>query len=123
MATTRIISLHGRNGQSIAQTLRDRINYAENPEKTDGGRLVSSYECLPEFAADEFAMNKYIYKVSTGKEQAPTKDVLAYMIRQSFKPGEVTPEEANRIGYDLAMEFTKGTHQFIVATHRQGPHS
>ena len=122
MATTRIISLHGRKGQSIAQTLRDRINYAENPEKTDGGRLVSSYECLPESAADEFAMNKYIYKVSTGKEQAPTKDVLAYMIRQSFKPGEVTPEEANRIGYDLAMEFTKGTHQFIVATHTDKAH-
>lgn len=76
MATTRIISLHGRKGQSIAQTLRDRINYAENPEKTDCGRLVSSYECSPETAADEFAASKYIYKAATGKEQAPEKDVL-----------------------------------------------
>lgn len=82
MATTRIISLHGRKGQSIAQTLRDRINYAENPEKTDGGMLVSSYECLPESAADGFAVSKYIYKASNGKEQAPEKDVLTYMIRQ-----------------------------------------
>lgn len=122
MATTRIISLHGRKGQSIAQTLRDRIDYAENPEKTDGGRLVSSYECLPETAADEFTISKYIYKASTGKEQAPEKDVLAYMIRQSFKPGEITPEDANRIGYDLAMEFTKGNHQFIVATHTDKAH-
>ena len=104
----------GRKGRSIAQTLRDRINYAENPKKTNGGRLVSSYECSPETAADEFAAGKCIYKASTGKEQAPEKDVLAYMIRQSFKPGEITPEDANRIGYDLAMEFTKGNHQFIL---------
>lgn len=122
MATTRIISLHGRKGRSITQTLRDRINYAENPEKTNDGRLVSSYECSSETAADEFAAGKYIYKASTGKEQAPEKDVLAYMIRQSFKPGEITPEDANRIGYDLAMEFTKGNHQFIVATHTDKAH-
>jgi len=61
-------------------------------------------------------------KPSPEKEQAPEKDVLAYMIRQSFKPGEITPEDANQIGYDLAMEFTKGNHQFIVATHTDKAH-
>lgn len=44
------------------------------------------------------------------------------MIRQSFKPGEITPEDANRIGYDLAMEFTKGKYQLIVATHTDKAH-
>jgi len=48
--------------------------------------------------------------------------VLAYQIRQSFKPGEITPEEANKIGYKLAMRFTKGGHQFIVATHIDKAH-
>ena len=33
--------------------------------------------------------------------------IIAYQIRQSFKPGEVTPEEANRIGYETAMRWTK----------------
>ena len=42
MATTRIISLHGRNGQSISQTLRDRINYAENPKK----RMAAGWSAL-----------------------------------------------------------------------------
>ena len=32
-------------------------------------------------------------------------------------PGEVTPEEANRIGYELGMSWTKGNHAFIVTTH------
>ena len=34
--------------------------------------------------------------------------MIAYQIRQSFKPGEVTLEEANRIGYETAMRWTKG---------------
>ena len=122
MATTRIISLHGHKGQTIDQTLHDRIDYAKNPDKTQGGRLVSSYECLPNTAADEFAMSKYLYGALTGKERPPSQDVLAYMIRQSFKPDEVTPEQANEIGYALAMEFTKGEHQFIVATHTDKQH-
>ena len=42
-------------------------------------------------------------------------DVIAYQIRQSFKPGEITPEEANKVGYETAMRFTKGKHAFIVA--------
>lgn len=122
MATTRIISLHGHKGQTVAQTLHDRIDYAENPDKTQGGRLVSSYECQSETAADEFAASKYLYEALTRKERPPSQDVLAYMIRQSFKPGEVTPEQANEIGYALAMEFTKGEHQFIVATHTEKSH-
>ena len=49
-------------------------------------------------------------------------DVIAYQIRQSFKPGEVTPEEANRIGYELAKRFLKERHAFFVATHCDTAH-
>jgi hypothetical protein len=49
-------------------------------------------------------------------------DVLAYHIRQSFKPGEVSPEEANEIGRQLALSFTKGKHSFVVATHIDREH-
>ncbi len=48
--------------------------------------------------------------------------MIAYQIRQSFKPGEVTPDEANTIGYELAMRFTKGKHAFVVSTHTDRPH-
>ena len=43
--------------------------------------------------------------------------MIAYHLRQSFKPGEITPELANKLGYDLAMSLTKGNHAFIVCTH------
>lgn len=48
--------------------------------------------------------------------------MLLYQIRQSFKPGEVTPEQAHQIGYELAMSWTKGKHQFVVATHIDHAH-
>ncbi len=122
MATTCIISLHGHKGQSVERTLHDRIDYAENSDKTEGGRLVSSYECQPETAAEEFAVSKMLYEIQTGRKRPPSEDVIAYMIRQSFKPGEVTPAQANKIGHALALEFTKGQHQFIVATHTDKAH-
>ena len=64
-------------------------------------------------------MNLY-YERTTGRSQK--SDVIAYQVRQSFKPGEVTPEEANRIGYEFAERFLKGKHAFIVATHTDRAH-
>ena len=56
------------------------------------------------------------YTANTGREQGKS-DILLYHIRQSFKPGEISPELANQIGRELAMRFTHGRHSFIVATH------
>ena len=53
-----------------------------------------------------------ISKAATGREQQRDADVLCYQVRQSFKPGEITPEEANRIGYETAMRWTKGKYAF-----------
>jgi hypothetical protein len=116
MATTRLIPLHKHSGKSIAQTLEERKDYAENPEKTNGGELVTAYQCDPRTADIQFALAKSQYAAITGREQG-RNDVLAYHLRQAFKPGEITPEFANKIGYELALRFTKGKHQFIVATH------
>ena len=62
------------------------------------------------------------YKAITGREQRRDADVLCYQIRQSFKPGEITAEEANRMGYETAMRWTKGKHAFFVATHTDRAH-
>lgn len=45
-----------------------------------------------------------------------------YHVRQSFKPGEITPEEANRLGVEFARRFTKGRHAFVVCTHIDRSH-
>ena len=112
MATTRIIPLHLNNGKTLAKCLSDRTDYAKNPEKTDDGSLISSYACDPAFVASEFALSKKEYRQNTGRVQE--NDVIAYQLRQSFKPGEVTAEDANKIGYEFAERFLKGNHAFIV---------
>ena len=120
MATTRIIPMHIGKGKTIAQSLGDRLDYGKNPNKTEVGELISSYECDPETADAEFILSKQQYKTITGRTQE--SDVIAYQVRQSFKPGEITPEEANRLGYEFAMRFTKGQHAFIVCTHTDKRH-
>ena len=121
MAATRFISMHIGKGKSIAESIKGRTDYAKNPNKTDGGRLVSSFGCNARIVDAEFLLAKRQYAAMTGR-RIRKHDVLAYQIRQSFKPGEVTPEEANKAGYELAMRFTKGKHAFIVATHIDKAH-
>lgn len=120
LAATRLIALHKNKGKSVAACLKSRTNYAKNPDKTNRGELVSSYECSPLTADEEFMLSKRQYELMTGRRQK--SDVIAYQIRQSFKPGEITAEEANKVGYELAMRFTKGKYAFIVATHTDRQH-
>ena len=120
MAATRLIALHKNKGKSIAACLKSRTDYAKNPDKTNRGELVSSYECSPLTADEEFMLSKRQYELATGRRQK--NDVIAYQIRQSFRPGEITAEEANKVGYELAMRFTKGKYAFIVATHTDREH-
>ena len=120
MAATRLIALHINKGKSVAQCLADRTDYSQNAEKTNNGEFISSYECDAKTADEEFLLSKRQYQHITGRQQK--HDVIAYQIRQSFKPGEITPEEANQVGYELAMRFTKGKHAFIVATHIDRAH-
>lgn len=120
MATTRIIPMHQNKGKTIRQCLSDRLDYGKNPDKTHDGQLISAYACDPETADAEFALSKREYYQLTGRRQ--DSDVIAYQVRQSFRPGEITPEEANRIGYEFAERFLKGNHAFIVCTHTDKQH-
>ena len=117
MAATRFISMHTGKGKTPAVSLTERIDYILNPAKTDGGKWVSSYQCAPATAAAEMLLARQIYRNNGVRQPGRDKEVLAYHIRQAFKPGEITPEAANRIGYELAQRMTKGQYQFVVATH------
>lgn len=120
MAATRLIALHVNKGKTVAQCLADRTDYSQNAAKTNDGEFISSYECDPKTADEEFLLSKRQYQHITGRQQR--NNIIAYQLRQSFKPGEITPEEANQVGYETAMRWTKGNHAFIVATHIDKSH-
>ena len=120
MAATRLIPLHAGKGRTVAQSLGDRTDDAKNPEKTEKGELVTAYGCDPFTVDEEFLLQKRTYEQIHGRRG--NDSIIAYQIRQSFKPEEITPEEANRLGHELAMRFTKGRYSFIVATHTDRAH-
>lgn len=120
MAATRLIALHVNKSKGASASMHERLEYSQNPEKTEDGELITAYACQPETAAEEFLLARRQYQEITGREYRG--DIIAYQIRQSFKPGEITPEDANKIGYELAMRFTKGRHAFTVSTHTDKTH-
>ena len=121
MATTRLIPLHTGKGRKFGKAIRNVIGYVSNPKKTHQGELVTGFGCNPETADGEVLLMKREYIAQTGRLRGKD-DVIAYHLRQSFVPGEITPEEANRIGCELAKRFTHGQHAYVVATHEDRRH-
>ena len=121
MATTRLIPLHTGKGRNFGKAIRNVIGYVSNPKKTHQGELVTGFGCNPETADGEFLLMKREYIAQTGRLRGKD-DVIAYHLRQSFVPGEITPEEANRIGCEMASRFTHGQHAYVVATHEDRRH-
>ena len=121
MATTRIMPLHVGKGRTESRAISDIIDYVANPKKTDNGRLITGYACDSRTADAEFLLAKRQYIAATGRVRG-ADDVIAYHVRQSFRPGEITPEEANRLGVEFAKRFIKGNHAFVVCTHIDKSH-
>ena len=121
MATTRIMPLHVGKGRTESRAISDIIDYVANSKKTDNGRLITGYACDSRTADAAFLLAKRQYIAATGRVRG-ADDVIAYHVRQSFRPGEITPEEANRLGVEFAKRFIKGNHAFVVCTHIDKSH-
>ena len=121
MATTWIKPIRAKKGKTTSQTFSDTLHYITNPAKTRNGELVSTYGCDLRTSHTEFHLTKRDYDKSIGVA-ANKKDVLLYHMRVSFKPGEITPEDAQKLCTEMVMKWTKGNHQFVVATHDDKDH-
>ena len=99
---------------AIQATVHKAVNYICNPEKTDEGILISSFGCSPETAAFDFK-----FALSKTKQSDPNK---AFHLIQAFMPGEVSYDEAHRIGVELADKLLEGKYSYIVSTHTDKGH-
>lgn len=98
----------------IKSTLKAAIDYILNPEKTDGKLLASSFGCGLETADIEFAWTR---------EAAGDRGThLGRHLIQSFAVGETTPEEAHKIGMELAGAVLSGKYEFVLTTHVDKDH-
>lgn len=102
---------------AIKSTLSNAILYIENPSKTDGQLLVSGYNVEPQTAALDFEITAMMAHKVRHISCKKTSN-LAYHLIQSFSPTEkITPREAHDLGRKLALEFTEGKYEFVIATH------
>ena len=93
----------------IKSTLSKALDYIQNPDKTDGKMLVSSFGFSYETEDIEFEF--------TIAQALDKGNNLAHHLIQSFAPGEVDYEKAHEIGRQLADAVTKGQHEYVLTTH------
>ncbi len=132
MATTKIWDIKGR--------IDSLINYAANPEKTDGNKYtekqIQALHDVMDYASDDYKIERslYVSGVNTTPDMAKhkmhqtklrynkTDGIVAFHAIQSFKPGEVTPEIAHEIGKRLAKEMWGDRFEVVIATHLNKEH-
>lgn len=105
------------------------IKYVINGDKTDECRLVKGINICTdaETAYEEFRMNfelhtgERFYRESLSENDRKTKIRLHHYI-QSFSPGEITPEKANKLGVEFARKLFGEKFQVLVCTHTDREH-
>ena len=127
MATTKLWHIKGRlrdlieyvenPAKTADPSMQDFFNvfsYTQNPDKTDGGEFVTAINCVKEIALEQMILTKQEFCKDDG--------YIAWHGYQSFKPGEVTPEECHAIGVQTARELWGDHFQIIVTTHLDREH-
>ena len=85
------------------------LNYVENSDKTDQTMYVSGINCPKKRAYEQMMTTKRRFGKLGGN--------VAYHGYQSFRTGEVTPEEAHRIGVESAKRMWGDEYEVVVTTH------
>ena len=100
----------------ISVTVHKALAYIASADKTDNGRLISTFMCSrsPDKAAKDFAD---VTATGTGRSS-----VLAQHFIISFQPGEITPEKALEVGKELCEKLLKDQYQYFLAVHNDREH-
>lgn len=122
MAIVKIIAIRDRldkrvnyaiNGEKT--TLDAGITYAVNSEKTKQHFFASAINC-------ESCETAYAEMQETKRCFGKAGGVVGYHFIQSFAPGEVTPEQAHRIGMAFAKKLFGGQYEAVIGTHLDKAH-
>lgn len=92
------------------------LDYTQNWDKTEHQLYVTGFNCDPANACDTMnATRKRWGKDGEGH-------VLAYHLIQSFKPGEITPQQAHEIGCEFTRRLLADRYEVTVSTHLDKSH-
>ena len=113
---SRVLGYAANPEKTVFESLKQVLSYASNEEKTihpvdenERALLVTGVNCSADTAVQEME--------AVQKRWGKTTGIVAYHAYQSFKTGEVTPEQAHEIGVQLAHRMWGSEVQVFVATH------
>ena len=122
MAITKIYAIRANLQRTVSYASNEKktnldnvIEYAVNKSKTEQRLFQDCINCVSIETAYEEMQN-------TKKRWNKTDGVLGYHFIQSFKPGEVTPELAHRIGIEFSKECFGDRFQVVIGTHLDKSH-
>ena len=119
IATTALIALHTGRSRKVHSAFQQIIGYVKNPDKTEGGKLVTGYACDPLMAEAQFTQAKAEHYIKDGwaldDEEAAvlhnsrkgTFNYMISMVRDNNLPGDLTLTESavhlfNRVWLSMA---------------------
>lgn len=110
--------------KAIRSTLGKAIGYITDGSKTNSGLMCSSNcSIVPGMAEDITAnMELTLALADHSRRFGKPPSVVAYHVIQSFKPGEVDPNDAHDLGWEFAMAITKDEYDVVCATHLDRGH-
>ena len=104
MAITKIIAITAR--------LDNCINYVINADKTEQCLYVTSFNCRADKAFADMTDTQKRWNKNTRKN-----GVMGYHLIQSFKPNELTPDEAHKYGCEFINRLFADRYEVVLTTH------
>ena len=108
------IKNENKTKEEMSDGLKEVLTYTTQGYKTNEKEYITGINCDPKNALTQMMNTKLSYNKMDGR--------LAFHAVQSFKPGELTPDECHKLGIQLAKQMWGNRFEVVVSTHLDKKH-
>ena len=108
------IKNENKTKEEMSDGLKEVLTYTTQGYKTNEKEYITGINCDPKTALSQMMNTKLSYNKIDGR--------LAFHAVQSFKPGELTPDECHKLGIKLAKQMWGNRFEVVVSTHLDKKH-
>ena len=108
------IKNENKTKEEMSDGLKEVLTYTTRGYKTNEKEYITGINCDPKTALTQMMNTKLSYNKMDGR--------LAFHAVQSFKPGELTPDECHKLGIQLAKQMWGNRFEVVVSTHLDKKH-